>query len=148
MNNLLKSIAAAVLCFSFICSAADQDEAMAAAKEILSSIQQKKLDTLWNNQTSGFFKSKITKESFFANLTMSSQQLGASGASTFIDMAYSQYDPASGLKGEIYAFNFLNSYSVGNFYERIVVIKEQDGKFRLSGLWGAPAPQEPQEPQE
>ncbi|MGD0283681.1 MAG: DUF4019 domain-containing protein [Dissulfurispiraceae bacterium] len=131
---------ACLVSFSTVVFAADQDEAIKAGNEILASIQQKQFEKLWNTQTSQFFKSKITKDSFLANLTLGRQQLGAPGESKFIDMAYSQTDPATGYNGEIYAFNYLNAYAAGKFYERIVVIKEQDGKFRLSGLWGAPAP--------
>jgi len=120
--------------------ATDQDEAVKASKDIVASIQQRNFEKLWNSQTSKFFKSKITKDSFIANLTLGRQQLGTAVESKFIDMTYAQSDPSTGYKGEIYAFNYLNSYTSGKFYERIVVIKEDDGKFRLSGLWGAPAP--------
>jgi hypothetical protein len=119
--------------------AADQDEATKAAKDILASIQKQQFEKLWNTQTSEFFKSKMTKDSFIANLTLGRQQIGAPTETKFIDMAYTQIDPSTGFKGEIYAFNYLTTYSVGKFYERIVVVKEKDGKFRLSGLWGAPA---------
>lgn len=119
--------------------AGDQEDAQKAAKGILTSLQQKKYETLWNNQTSEFFKSRTTKNSFLANLTMGRQTLGAAGESKFVDMAYAQTDPTTGYKGEIYAFNYLNTYAVGKFYERIVVVKEKDGIFRLSGLGGSPA---------
>jgi hypothetical protein len=83
---------------------------------------------------------KSPKDSFLANITMGRQQLGSPGEFKFVDMAYTQSDPTTGMKGEIYAFNYLTSYSAGKFYERIVVIKEKDGRFRLAGMWGAPAP--------
>ncbi len=121
--------------------AADQDDAKKAASEILASLHTAQYTKLWDTQTSEFFKSKLTRDSFLANMTMGRQQLGTpTGNPKFIDMAYSQSDPSSGFKGEIYAFNYLSSYTVGNFYERVVVVKEQDGKFRMSGLWGSPAP--------
>jgi hypothetical protein len=119
--------------------AGDREDAEKAAKQILTSLQSKKYEVLWNTQMSEFFRSKMTKDSFLANMTMGRQQLGTVTDSKFIDMAYSQVDPATGTKGEIYAFNYLNTYSVGKFYERIVVIKEKDGIFRLAGLWGSPA---------
>lgn len=128
------------LAFSGLAIASDQDEATKAAKEILTSLQQMQLEKLWTTQMSEFYKSKMTKDSFLANLTLGRQQFGSPGESKFIDMAYSQTDPSTGTKGEIYAFNFLTSYAIGKFYERIVVMKDKDGKFRLAGLWGAPAP--------
>lgn len=142
MNKLINGFLLAIslyVALSLPAVAGDQDDALKAAKQILTSLQQKKFETLWNNQTGEFFKSKTTKDSFIANLTIGRQQFGAPGESKFVDMAYAQSDPATGYKGEIYAFNYLNTYAVGKFYERIVVVKEKDGKFRLSGLWGAPA---------
>lgn len=119
----------------------DQGDAALAAKEILASLQAKQFEKLWSSQTSDWYKANVTKDSFLANLTMGRQQLGAPvGSPKFIDMAYSKSDPPSGFQGEIYAFNYLSSYTAGKFYERIVVVKEADGKFRLSGLFGAPAP--------
>jgi hypothetical protein len=119
---------------------ADQDDARKAASNVLALLHSGQYTNLWDMQTSAFFKSKLTKDSFLANMALGRQQLGNPvGDPKFVDMAYSQSDPSTGLKGEIYGFNFLTSYSVGNFYERIVVIKEQDGKFRMAGLWGAPA---------
>ena len=142
MKNLLcKLLLIISLGFGAVsCLAADQDDAARAAKEVLTSLSNKQYEKLWTSQMSEFFKSKMTKDSFLANMTLGRQQLGALSDSKFIDMAYSQIDPASGTKGEIYAFNYLNTYSSGKFYERIVVIKEKDAKFRLAGIFGSPAP--------
>ncbi len=129
-----------ILSFSAVSWAADQDEAVKASKDILTSIQQKQFEKLWNTQMSKWFKTKVTKESFIANLTLGRQQFGTPGESKYIDMAYSKTDQSTGYQGEIYAFNYLNTYTAGKFYERIVVIKEDDGKFRLAGLFGAQAP--------
>ena len=137
---LLKLITSVLLlATSLVVLAGDREDADKAAKSILSSLQSKSYETLWNSQMSEFFRSKVTKDSFLANLTLGRQQLGTLSESKFIDMAYSQVDPGSGMKGEIYAFNYLNTYTAGKFYERIVVVKEKDGKFRLAGLWGTPA---------
>lgn len=135
MLILLSAVLAASTSF-----AGDREDAEKAAKQILAALQSKKYEVLWNTQMSEFFRSKMTKHSFVANMSMGRQQLGAVTDSKFIDMAYSQMDHATGTKGEIYAFNYLNTYTVGKFYERIVVIKEKDGYFRLAGLWGSPAP--------
>lgn len=140
-KQLLRFCAAALLALSWGLSvAADQDDARKAASEVLSSLRGGQYAKLWDTQTSAFFKAKLTRDSFLANMAIGRQSLGSPvGNPKFVDMAYSQSDPPSGFKGEIYAFNYLSSYATGNFYERIVVVKEQDGKFRMSGLWGAPA---------
>ena len=119
----------------------EEGEAALAAREILASLQAREFEKLWNSQTSDWYKATLTRDSFLANLTIGRQQLGAPlGSPKLIDSAYSKSDPLSGFQGEIYAFNYLSSYTAGSFYERIVVVKEADGKFRLSGLFGAPAP--------
>jgi hypothetical protein len=118
----------------------DQEDATKAAAEILTSIHEQKFEKLWTTQTSEWYKSKVTKESFIANLTLGRQPLGLPQDIKFIDMAYAKMDASTGYQGDIYAFNYLTTYAVGKFYERVVVIKEKDGAFRLSGLWGAPAP--------
>lgn len=118
---------------------ADETNAKRASQEILASLRQNQFDRLWDRQTSQFYKSRVTKQSFIANLTIGRAQFGSPGQSEFVDESYSQTDPSTGFRGEIYAFNYLNSYSVGRFYQRIVVVKENDGKFRLAGLRGAPA---------
>jgi hypothetical protein len=121
--------------------AADQDNAADAANSILQSIHDHQYENLWNTQTSEFFKKLTTRDSFVANLSLGMQRLGAVNDYKLIDMSYSQNDPATGFTGEIYAFTYLTSYSAGKFYERVVVVKEGDGEFRLSGLWGSPASQ-------
>jgi hypothetical protein len=121
-------------------ASADQSEAGKAASEIVRSIRNGELDKLWNTQTSAYFKSRFSQETFVANLMLGRQQLGPPLHSQFIDMAYSQQDPGTGVRGEIYAFNYVTAYRPGRFHERIVVVKEQDGRFRLAGIWSAPAP--------
>jgi hypothetical protein len=119
----------------------DQKDALKAASDALASIRSGQYAKLWDTQTSKFMKSKVTKDSFFANMAMGRQQLGSPiGEPRFVDMAYSQGDTSTGFKAEIYAFNYLSSYLQGDYYERIVVGKDEDGIFRMVGLWGAPAP--------
>ena len=100
-------------------------------------------EQLWDSQTSEFFKRQITRESFIENLTLGRQQLGAPGASAFMQVTMATSDPASGYTGEIYVFNYRNAYASGEYLERIVVVKDDDGEFRLSGLWAAALPQQP-----
>jgi hypothetical protein len=129
-----------LILISGLSMAADKEDAEKAASDILASLRDNQYSKLWDSQTGAFFKSRMTKQSFLANMSMGRPQLGAPiGKPTFIDMAYSKKDPSTGFEGEIYAFNYLSSYSTGKFYERIVVAKEKDGKFRMTGLWGAPA---------
>jgi hypothetical protein len=116
----------------------DHDDALKAANAILGNIQKLSFEVLWNDQTSDVFKSSTTKDSYIVNLANARQPLGQAADSEFIDMTYAQTDPTTGYKGEIYAFNYLNTYAAGRYYERIVLVKEKDGKFRFAGLWASP----------
>jgi hypothetical protein len=138
---LIMSLATVLFISCVIPSMADdQDDALKAANELLGNIQKMRFEVLWNDQTSEVFKSSTTKDSFLENLTTARQPLGEPADSQFIDMTYAQTDPGTGYKGEIYAFNYLNTYATGKFYERIVVVKEKDGKFKFAGVWGSPVP--------
>jgi hypothetical protein len=116
----------------------DHDDALKAANAILGDIQKLSFEILWNDQTSDVFKSSTSKDSFLENLTTARQPLGQATDSEFIDMTHAETDPGTGYKGEIYAFNYLNTYAAGKYYERIVLVKEKDGKFKFAGLWGSP----------
>ena len=145
MNTALRNLilGATLALGAGVCSAADKDEAARAAQHILATLQQQQFEQLWDSQTSEFFKRQITRESFIENLTLGRQQLGAPGASAFMQVTMATSDPASGYTGEIYVFNYRNAYASGEYLERIVVVKDDDGEFRLSGLWAAALPQQP-----
>lgn len=140
IRGLALFIALVFVLFPSYVNAAEKDDALKAANAILESLFERRYQTLWDNQTSDFFKKQASEQSFLANMSIGRAQLGDKIDSELIDMSFSNYDPATGHKGRIYAFNYLNTYSVGRFYERIVVIKEPDGNFRLAGIWGSPAP--------
>lgn len=140
MKYFFKFLSIAAFLIPVFSMAADAEDATKAATEILQGLQKKSFNDVWSFKTSAWFKTKMTKESFMANMSMGRNQLGSVLApSQFVDMAYSKSDPANAFVGEIYAFNFLSTYSAGKFYERIVVVKDEDGIFRLSGIFGAPA---------
>ena len=130
----------ALLVFASMPAMADErEDATAAAKAIMTSLAEKNYQRLWDEQTSKWFKERIGKESFLANITMGRSPIGKLKSSKVIDVGLTTTDPASGFKGKIYTVNFSTSYETGNFYERIVVI-EEDGRFLMSGFNGAPAP--------
>lgn len=136
---LVQVVTAAMLAFVPAAHANEQQEAEKAAVAILNALDNKQYEVIWNTMTSGWFKSKTTKDSFLAQMTMGRAQLGGSATEKeLIDSSFATQDPSSGIKGKIYAFNFKTAYPAGKFYERIVVMQEKDSKFRLSGLWGQP----------
>ncbi len=142
MKKIINFLCVAILSFlvSVTSFAEEKDDARHASFQILSLLRTGQYSTLWDNDMSAFFKSKVTKSSFLANMAMGRAQLGNPlGNPEFIDETYSKYDPQSGFRGSIYSFTYKSSYKNGNFYERIVVLKEKDGVFRMAGIWGAPA---------
>ena len=118
----------------------ERQSATKAARDIVSALSDRKFIQIWDTQMSQFFKDRITKDSFLANMSIGRSQIGNLNSSKIVDVRYTERDPASGYEGKIYSFTFLNIYAVGKFYEQIIVIKENDGIYRLSGLWGSPAP--------
>jgi hypothetical protein len=142
MNRLRSALIllAALIAMPDLAKAADSDDAAAAARLILTRLQAGQYEAVWNENTSDWFRKRTTKDSFLANMSLGRQSLGGSTSPPeFVDMSYAKADPATNYQGEIYAFNFRTSYAVGKFYERIVVIKDTDGQFRLSGVFGSPA---------
>ena len=130
-----------------VARAADSDEAARAARQILAALQALQVEQVWDAQTSEFFKSRVSRDAFVATVTAGREPLGEPGRSDFLQMTTADADEATGYEGTIYAFSYRNAYDAGVYIERIVVIEDPDGEFRLSGLWGAPVPQEPALPQ-
>ena len=122
----------------------DSGQALLAAKQMQKLISENQLNVLWDRNVSEFFKSRVSKNVFFANLSQGRVSVGGPAlASEVVDVTYFTQDPNSGYKGDIYNCRFLTKYPAGNFYENMVLIKEADGQFRLSGLNAAPAPPSP-----
>jgi hypothetical protein len=124
-----------------ICSTSFADEASDAkvsAEKIIDLMSESKYSVVWDSYMSDFFRSKITKDSFLANMKLGRQMLGQRKSKELIDRSNAAGDPASGYTGAVYAFNYKNAYSTISLYERVVVIN-QDGKgFKLAGFFAQP----------
>jgi Protein of unknown function (DUF4019) len=146
-NEMKKAIAAAffvwLLCTSFAVRADDAEQATLAAQQILTLIANDRLYALWDTRVSKFFKDRVGKDVFLANLSQGRVSVGGARLSShLVDITYANQEPESGYKGDIYTCRFLSKYPGGNFYESVVLIKEPDGQFRLSGISAAPAPRD------
>jgi hypothetical protein len=119
---------------------AQESAARASAQGIIKRIAAKEYSQLWDSLVSDWFKQRITKAAFIANMTMSRSPIGPLTQSSILQASHLDIDQTTGYKGDIYTFMFENIYSNAKFYEQIVVIREPDGTYRLSGLQGAPAP--------
>lgn len=138
-NKTMFLIALLLFATSSTVFSSDADDAKSVAGTIMSKISNGDYKDVWENHVSNWFKSKITKDSFLANLSISRSMLGNRQDSKLVDVAYSKNDPATGYQGDIYAFTYKNKYQSTTLYERIVLIKENDKGFVLSGFWGNPA---------
>lgn len=117
-----------------------QVDAVQSATDIMKLIGQQKYKDVWAKETSDWFKQRVPSEDMFlANMSMGRAQLGNILTSVLISSEFSKNDAATSYQGDVYAITFKNSYKVGSFYERIVVIKDADGEYRLSGIFGSPA---------
>lgn len=142
-----KVIAAAffvwLLCTPFAARADDAEQAAQTAQQILTLIAENRLNTLWDTRIGKLFKDRVGKEVFLANLSQGRVNVGgASLSSQIIDITYTNQDPQSGYKGDIYVCRFLVKYPSGNFYQSIGLTKDPDGQFRMSGINAIPAPRD------
>jgi hypothetical protein len=118
-------------------NAAEQDDAINAARAIMASIGQRDFDKLWD-ETADWYKQKtgLQKPSFMANWAFSRQAFGTLKSSSVIDSASTEHDP-SGIQGKFYSVTFQNTYDFGDAYERVVLMQE-NGKFKLVNFYSAP----------
>lgn len=120
---------------------ADQtDEARAVAIDILKKIETKNNSELWQNHVSDWFKKKITRDAFLANMTITQSQLGGIGAGrTLIQQNTADGDSQTGYTGKVYTFLFATTYPLAKVYEMIVLIRENTD-YRMSGIYYTPNP--------
>ncbi len=121
-----------------LAKAGEQDEAAKAANAVMTALGEKRYEVIWDDMTSDVFKQKTNRDAFLAGLSSGREELGDLTGSELIDVQSALDDPESGYKGMIFSFTFLNAYSAGQFHERIIMLKDGDGAFRMGGLWGQP----------
>jgi hypothetical protein len=140
--NLFRTfiIIAIVITLTGQATADEKDDATGAARTIMNVIAQKNFGKLWDQLTSDVYRKYTgnSREAFVANFTISRVSIGNLKSSKILDIQISPSDQIALYNGKIYSITFQNSYDTGNTYEKIVVI-EENGAFKLGGLWGAPA---------
>ena len=95
---------------------------------------------VWNSYASELIREISDEDNFLAHITMGRAQLGSYTQSDIVNVELFSHDQASGYQGRIYSVTFKNTYPIGIVYDRIVVVKDPDGRFRLAGFWAVPAP--------
>ena len=129
-----------ILVSSSVVKADDLDEAKSSVTTIKRLIAQGDYETLYDKHMSNNFKNQAPRPSFIQNMQQGRRMVGPIRESTFVSHTFSERDALTGYTGKIYSFDYLSKYEQSAFMERLVVIKESDGRFRLAGMWSQPAP--------
>jgi Protein of unknown function (DUF4019) len=143
MANMKKSLAVLFVSLSLampLCVQAQDENAEQAAKEILRSLSKQEFKLVWEQKTSEWAHKNWSKDTFLASMSMGRPMLGELKGITTISREHTNTDQATGYEGDIYAIMFRSKYTVGEFYERVVVVKDPDGQYRLSGIFISPVP--------
>jgi len=121
--------------------AGEEDDARSAVEEIRTTISKQEFELLWDSHLSEVFKGGVRKADFLQNMRQGRAHVGLARAVTPMSYTFAEFDPTTGYRGKIYSFDFHVKYERGAFLERLVVVKDPDGRYRLAGIWANPAPQ-------
>jgi hypothetical protein len=129
----------AILAADVVC-ADDISDARAVGITILRKLEQRKNAEVWQSDVSEWFKEKMTRAAFLANMTMIQAQLGGPS----LDRELVQQNQADGnaqhnYKGQIFSYTFATTFPAAKAYETIVLIRE-GGAFKLAGFNYVPNP--------
>lgn len=128
--------------YTSIAQADDISDAREAGITILRNLERGMYKSVWNENVSDWFKQRMTRDAFLANMTTIQLQLG--GAATQrrpIQQNRNQGNAQIGYKDTIYTFTFATAFPSSNAYETIVLIRE-GGQYKLSGINWVPNPNE------
>ncbi len=121
-------------------SPAENQAAVRKAQTILELVDDGKFGELWDRHLSPIYKESIpSREAFMAQFAFSRSPLGAIVNRDIINTDFADRDLATGLVIDIYGVNFRSTYQGGDFYERITVVRDDDGELRVGGMFSVPA---------
>jgi hypothetical protein len=120
--------------------AAEQDDAIAAARQLMKDLGSKDFNRVYDVHTSAWLKARSApRQTSVTNLVFTRSNFGPLLSSELYDVSQSPSDPQWGYTGPIYVITFKNTYPTGKMLERFSMIKE-NGLFLMSGMMVAPAP--------
>lgn len=140
----LIATALAIQCLVFAApvAAGEQEDADSAAKQVLDLLTSAQFPKLWDSQASKHLKKTVKRDDFLRDMQIGRANIGKLQDSQLVKSSVADADDGAGFKGRVYTAMYLNTYESGKFYERIVLVREQDGKFRLAGIQGMQVPKE------
>jgi hypothetical protein len=121
-------------------STAQEADAQQAAENILRAFAAQKFQYAWTDLTSDWGHRNWTQDGFLSNMAVQRPMLGNLLSLSVVSRSHFNHDPSTNVDGDIYVIVFRSTYTTGEFYENVVVIKDADGQYRLSGIYGAPVP--------
>lgn len=140
-KNLLR--VGVVLSLLAACAVAVADEisdARAAGIRILENLEQRKNAGVWSSGISDWFKERMTRDAFLANMTTVQAQLGGIASERkLVQQNRTESNPPTGYTGPIFSFMFATTFPAAKTYESVVMIRE-GGIYKVSGLNWIPNP--------
>ncbi len=139
----LRAAATAALFGGFLTSARadDHDDATAMANDILAMLDTQDFERVWETHASAFLKGRLDRDSFIASVAIGRASLGKRMSSSVVGIDRAEKDADTGYEGVIYTVRIDSAYGQSRYLEKIVLVREADGRLRLAGLWGRLAPQ-------
>jgi hypothetical protein len=143
MQSLLRTLLTLVI-FALLSlpSGAQESEAQKSAMEILRSFSNGEFKGVWDGKVSKFLKDRVPEDVFLANMSMGRPSLGVLQDAKLVSSQHLKKDPVSGYEGDIYFLIFRTTYTTGQYFEHVAVVRDVDGEYRFSGIAGAPVPQQ------
>jgi hypothetical protein len=109
-----------------------------AAEDILRHLNAGQFVGVWKHKVSKSWKDQYTEDFFLSSMAQGRPMLGRLQDIKLVSNQHTNINPMTGFAGDMYFVTFRNTYSVGEFYETVAVVRDDDGIFRCSGITGAP----------
>jgi hypothetical protein len=144
MFSFMRILVIAIFSLSMLLAAkpalTQEAAALTAAENILRDLGTGKILDVWEHRVSKFTKDRMPKDAFLAQMSMARTQLGDFVEQKLVSTQHADRDPQSGFVGDIYFVMFRATYSAGEYFVSVAVVKDNDGEYRYSGIFGSPVP--------
>lgn len=139
-NFLRVGVVLSFIAASAVAVADEISDARAAGIRILENLEQRKNAGVWSSGISDWFKERMTKDAFFANMTSVQAQLGGVASERkLVQQNRTESNPQTGYTGPMFSFMFATTFPAAKTYESVVMIRE-GGVYKVSGLNWIPNP--------
>jgi hypothetical protein len=128
--------------YSYAQEDASQKSAQKAAEEILHAFANQKFRHVWTDLVSEWGHKNWLEDSFISQNAIQRPTLGSLTNLSIVSRNHYTHDPTYNVDGDFYTITFKSTYTSGQFYENVVVMRDSDGQYRMAGIWGAPVPKE------